>query len=73
MENNKYFTIQEFAELMKVSHMTVRRWFRNIESPLPVLKIGKTYRIPRVEADRWLKNQFQETRKIFDIGEPILK
>jgi excisionase family DNA binding protein len=53
---DKYYTPQEIAELLKVAYMTVYRWIR--AGKLQAYQVQKQYRIR--EADF---NKFMETNK----------
>lgn len=47
MENKRFYTINEFAKIMGVKPLTIRRWIASGE--LKTLKIGKSIRIPSSE------------------------
>ena len=50
--NEKYYTVKEAAEILKVSPMTI---YRAIElSQISVLRIGRTIRIPESAFDEFL-------------------
>jgi excisionase family DNA binding protein len=57
-----YFTVEEVAERLKVSHMTVYRWIK--ARKLGAYKIGGEYRITEGDIDRFL-----EARRIGAEGE----
>lgn len=43
MEKEKYYTIEEVAEMLRVAYMTVYRWIK--AGKLGAIKAGKQYRI----------------------------
>lgn len=43
MEEEKYYTIEEVAEMLKVAYLTVYRWIKT--GKLEAVKAGKQYRI----------------------------
>lgn len=44
-------TVVEIATILRVTPATVQRWCR--ERSLPAVKVGKGYRISRVDLERW--------------------
>ncbi len=48
-----YFTVEEVAERLKVSHMTVYRWIK--AGQLGAYKIGGEFRITGRDIERFLK------------------
>lgn len=44
-------TAEEVADYLRVHLMTVRRWCR--EGVLPAAKVGRAYRIKKLDLDRW--------------------
>lgn len=48
---DEVLTVDEVAQYLRVHPMTVQRWCRTGE--LPAAKIGRAYRIKRVELDLW--------------------
>lgn len=48
----KLYTIQEIADMLKVHHMTVRRWIR--ENQLQAVKIGNGWRISEESLNKFL-------------------
>lgn len=50
MENKKIYTVNEFAEIMGVKPLTVRRWIAS--GDLRTIKIGKAIRIPSSELEK---------------------
>lgn len=53
MEEEKYYTIQEVADMLKVAYLTVYRWIKGNE--LVAVKAGKQYRISKTSLDNYLK------------------
>jgi len=52
--NNEILTIEELAELLKVSTRTIRRIIRRRE--LPYIRIGRQLRFRRGDVDAWLES-----------------
>lgn len=50
MINGCYYTVQEFAELLKVDQETVYRWIRDVK--IKATKFGGLWRIPESELKR---------------------
>jgi excisionase family DNA binding protein len=58
MENKDLLTIDEVAEILKISRATVYTFINNKENPIPVVYLSD--RTPRVKADelgRWVDRQ----------------
>ena len=55
MSEEKYYTINEVAILLKVAYLTVYRWIK--EGKLQTDKAGKQYRIKRSVLDEFVKNK----------------
>ncbi len=51
----RYFTVEEVADRLKVSHMTVYRWIK--AGQLGAYKIGGEFRITERDIDRFLKER----------------
>lgn len=49
----KYYTINEVAELLKVAYLTVYRWIRG--GKLKAVKIQKQYRIRQSDLNEFIK------------------
>jgi excisionase family DNA binding protein len=49
----KYYTIDEVAEILKVAYMTVYRWIKS--NKLEAVKAGKQYRVTQSHLDKFLK------------------
>ena len=52
MTEEKYYTIEEVAEMLKVVYLTVYRWIQN--GKLKAYKAGKQYRINKTDLDRFI-------------------
>lgn len=51
-----FLTVNQVAELLQLSPLTVRDWIRS--GLLPHVKVGRrTYRIDRDDLERWLRTQ----------------
>ena len=50
----RYLTVEEVAELVRVSRMTVYRWVRAGE--LPAVRVGRSFRIPQDALDAFLRS-----------------
>ena len=50
-----YFTVEEVADRLKVSHMTVYRWIK--AGQLGAYKIGGEFRITERDIERFLKER----------------
>lgn len=55
----KYFTVKEVAETLKVSVWTVRKWIT--DEKLKSVRTGKVYRISETHLTTFLKQAEQET------------
>lgn len=49
MENEKYYTIDEVAEMLKVVYMTVYRWIK--QGKLKAFRVGKKYMIKQSDIE----------------------
>lgn len=54
MTNKEFYTTEELAERLRVNIMTIYRYIK--AGRLKAHKIGKEFRIPKDEFDRFLKN-----------------
>jgi excisionase family DNA binding protein len=52
-----YLTVEEVAEMLQVSVETVRGYISKKKNPLPAFKLGREWRIPREDFDRWVREQ----------------
>jgi excisionase family DNA binding protein len=50
----RYLTVEEVAELVRVSRMTVYRWVRS--GDLPAVRVGRSFRIPQDSLDAFLRS-----------------
>ena len=58
----QYLTAEQVGELLQISPRTVQRWALE-DASMPVLRLGRTVRFPRVELDRWIERSTQRSRK----------
>jgi putative molybdopterin biosynthesis protein len=52
----QFYTIDEIAELLKISYLTVFRWVK--AGKLTAYKVGKQYRIDVQDLNKFLECQF---------------
>ncbi len=52
MTEEKYYTIEEVAKMLKVVYLTVYRWIQ--DGKLRAYKAGKQYRINKTDLDRFI-------------------
>lgn len=64
--NEKLLTVDEVAEDLGVSRITVLRWVRALE--LPAAKIGKTWRVRRTDLDDWIQSKIGRSPVLTDRG-----
>lgn len=57
---NDFYTTYELAEMLKINVMTIYRYIKS--GKLLAHKIGKEYRVSRVELDRFLKSTKTEAK-----------
>jgi excisionase family DNA binding protein len=50
----RYLTVEEVAEFVRVSRMTVYRWIRS--GDLPAVRVGRSFRIPQDGLDAFLRS-----------------
>jgi len=48
--DTQFYTIAEFAKVLKISIPTVKRWIKS--GKIKVLRVGRVVRIPKEEIDR---------------------
>lgn len=53
MEENKFYTIEQVAEMLQVVYLTVYRWIQ--DGKLKAVKAGKQYRIRQSDLDKFLE------------------
>jgi len=58
MTEDKYYTIEETAKMLKVVYLTVYRWIQ--DGKLKAYKAGKQYRIKREDLDKFLVQKKNE-------------
>ena len=54
----RFLTVQEVADLMRVSSMTVYRLIKAGE--LPAVRVGKSYRLREDDVDKYLADRYTE-------------
>ena len=52
MKEEKYYSIEEVAKMLKVAYLTVYRWIQS--DKLIAIKAGKQYRISGFELDKFV-------------------
>ena len=50
-----YLTVEEVAELLQVSVETVRGYNNRKKNKLPAFKVGREWRVRKVDLDRWVE------------------
>jgi excisionase family DNA binding protein len=60
-EERSFLTPKEVSDFLRVSTQTVLRWIK--EGKLPAYKVGRVWRISKVDLDKWL-NQQRTPRKV---------
>ena len=55
----RFLTVAEVASIMRVSKMTVYRMVHAGE--LPAVRVGRSFRVPQDEVDKYLRSSFIET------------
>jgi len=60
-EEQSFLTPKEVSDFLRVSTQTVLRWIK--EGKLPAYKVGRVWRISKVDLDKWL-NQQRTPRKV---------
>lgn len=58
MEENKFYTIEQVAEMLQVVYLTVYRWIQ--DGKLKAVKAGKQYRIRQSDLDKFLETKENE-------------
>jgi excisionase family DNA binding protein len=54
--NSRFLTVQEVAELMRVSTMTVYRLIKAGE--LPAVRVGRSFRVRDIDVDAYLGDRY---------------
>ena len=60
-EEQSFLTPKEVSDFLRVSTQTILRWIK--EGKLPAYKVGRVWRISKVDLDKWL-NQQRTPRKV---------
>ena len=55
----RFLTVQEVADLMRVSTMTVYRIIKSGE--LPAVRVGRSFRVRDVDVDSYLGSRYTQT------------
>lgn len=55
MTEEKYYTIEEVAKMLKIAYLTVYRWIQ--AGKLKSDKAGKQYRIKKTELDKFIEHK----------------
>jgi excisionase family DNA binding protein len=50
-----YLTVEEVADLLQVSVETVRGYINRKKNKLPAFKVGREWRVRKVDLDRWVQ------------------
>jgi len=50
-----YLTVEEVAELLQVTVETVRGYINRKKNKLPAFKVGREWRVRRIDLDRWVE------------------
>jgi len=53
---DNYINIEEAAQYLGVSVITVRNWLKREDSGIPAHKIGRLWKFKRSELDEWVKS-----------------
>ncbi len=56
--DDELLSVADMTRILKMSKATIQRWCR--QSRLPAVKIGKAYRIRRVDLDEWYEQKLGE-------------
>jgi len=62
MEDKKYFTVKELADILDVSRITVFNWIK--KGQIKALKIGRNFAIPREEFEEVVAERKTKISKI---------
>jgi excisionase family DNA binding protein len=54
----RFLTVQEVAQLMRVSSMTIYRLIKSGE--LPAVRVGRSFRVRDVDVDAYLESRYTE-------------
>ena len=50
-----YLTVEEVAELLQVTVETVRDYINRKKNRLPAFKVGREWRVRKIDLDRWVE------------------
>ncbi len=54
----RFLTVQEVAEQLRVSSMTVYRLIKSGE--IPAVRVGRSFRVREADVDRYLESRFTQ-------------
>jgi excisionase family DNA binding protein len=52
-----YLTLEQIAETLQVTVETVRGYLKHKTHPLPAYRLGREYRVKRVDFDKWIEER----------------
>lgn len=58
LSNSRFLTVQEVADLMRVSAMTVYRLIRS--GDLPAVRVGRSFRVAESDVDAYLASRYTQ-------------
>jgi excisionase family DNA binding protein len=59
LSKSRFLTVQEVADLMRVSSMTVYRLIK--AGDLPAVRVGRSFRVADTDVDRYLSDRYTQT------------
>ena len=59
LEDVRFLTVAEVAEMMRVSKMTVYRLVHSGE--MPAVRVGRSFRVPEAAVEQYLQHSFVES------------
>ena len=57
VQEKKYYCISDIARLLGVTRLTIHRWLRQGEFPIPDLKFKRTHRWKIESIDAWMSHK----------------
>jgi len=54
----RFLTVQEVAELLRVSSMTVYRLIKS--GDLPAVRVGRSFRVAEIDVDAYLESRYTQ-------------
>jgi excisionase family DNA binding protein len=58
LSKSRFLTVQEVADLMRVSSMTVYRLIK--AGDLPAVRVGRSFRVADADVDRYLSSRYTQ-------------